>query len=254
MTAVGQFVPKTMNAKHHSQAYSTDPQAEALRQRIIGFMVDASNNSERSLQKAIGPSEIGHPCPRNVAFKIAGVTPNPNHIDPLPSILGVAFHSWMESHLPSDWLPESKVRVTSTLSGHSDAFDTRTSTVVDWKLLGRTAHQKWLSGEVKTVYRVQAHSYGLGFLNGGRRPERVAVAAFCKSKPLTDMYLWSEPWNPAIAQKALNRLAQIRTYVAASGASDTNRAPLLKIGHYSCDDCFFCEFKGSPLQGLCDKG
>jgi hypothetical protein len=254
VTAVGAFVPKATNRRHHEQSYASDPQAEALRQRIIKFMIEASNNSERSLQKAIGPSEIGHPCPRNVAYKVAGVTPNPSHLDPLPSILGVGFHAWMENNLPPGWLPESKVQVTPTLSGHSDAYEQMSRTVVDWKMLGRTTHQKWLAGEVKTVYRVQAHAYGLGFMNAGIPVERVAVAAFCKSKPLSDMYLWSEPWNPELAMKSLNRLAQIRTYVGASGASDANRAPILRIGSYACDDCFFCEFKGSPLQGLCDKG
>jgi len=254
VTAVGQFVPKTANAKHHGQSFSTDPQAEALRQRIIAFMSHASDNSPRSLQKAIGPSEIGHPCPRNVAFKVAGVQAQPSRIDPLPSILGTGFHSWMEEHLPPGWLPESKVHVQPGLSGHSDAYEQQSRTVVDWKMLGRTQHQKWLSGEVKRVYRVQAHAYGMGFVNAGIPVERVAIAVFCRAKPLTDMYLWSEPFNPAIAQEALNRLAQIRTYVAASGASDTNRAPILRIGSYACDDCFFCDFKGSPLQGLCDKG
>jgi hypothetical protein len=212
------------------------------------------NGSERSLQKAIGPSEIGHPCPRNVAFKLAGVTKQPNRIDPLPSILGTAFHSWMETHLPAgEWLPERKVAVTATLSGHSDAYHAPSRTVVDWKMLGRTAHQKWLAGEVKTVYRVQAHAYGLGFVNAGLPVDRVAVAVFCRAKPLTDLYVWSEPWNPELARRALERLEILKTYVTASGANDANRQPLLRVEPYACDDCFFCDFKGTAAQGLCDK-
>jgi len=254
VTAVGAFVPKAANTQTHDKPYASDPQAEALRQKILGFMVAASNGAARNQQKAIGPSEIGHPCPRNVAFKVAGVDKQPSWNDPFPSILGVAFHAWMEANLPADeWIPERRVHVTSTLSGSSDAYHIPTRTVVDWKLLGRTQHQAWLGGYSSEQYEVQADSYGLGFLNAGFPVDRVAIAVFCRAKPLQDMFLWSRAWNPANAQKALNRLAMIRTYVGASGASNTNRAPLMNISPVSGDGCFFCPFKGSAAQGLCDK-
>lgn len=254
MSAVGSFVPKASNVRNHDQSYASDAQAEALRQKILHFVTEAARNNPRNLQTAIGPSEIGVPCPRQIAFKLAGVQEQPDYQDPFPSILGVAFHSWMEEHLPADeWIPEQKVHVTSTLSGHSDAYHIPTRTVVDWKLLGRTQHQAWLGGYTKEQYEVQADTYGLGFVNAGYPVDRVAIAVFCRARPLQDMFLWSRPWNPVNAQTALNRLAQIRTYVAASGASNDNRAPLLKIGAVAGDGCFFCRFKGNPIQGLCDR-
>lgn len=254
MSAVGSFVPKALHTKDHGQAYSSDAQAEALRQKILKFVTDASLNSARNQQRAIGPSEIGHPCNRQIAFKVAGVRENPSYLDPFPSILGVAFHAWMEGNLPRDeWLPEHKVNVTSTLRGTSDAYHIPTRTVVDWKLLGRTQHQSWLGGYTSEQYEVQADCYGQGFVNAGYPVDRVAIAVFCRARPLQDMFLWSRPWNPANAQKALNRLAMIRTYVAASGASDANRAPILNVGATAGDTCYFCPFKGTPVQGLCDR-
>ncbi len=254
MSAIGSFTPKSANVRNHNQSYATDPQAEALRQKIIHFVTEASRNAPRSLQKAIGPSEIGSPCPREVAFKLAGVTPQPDYQDPFPSILGVAFHAWMETRLPADeWIPERKVHVTETLSGHSDAYHIPTRTVVDWKLLGRTQHQAWLGGYTKEQYEIQADSYGLGFVNAGYPVDRVAIAVFCRARPLQDMFLWSRPWNPDNARRALERLDIIKTYVDASGADDAHRAPLLQVPAVAGDGCFFCRFKGDPVRGLCDR-
>lgn len=255
MTAVGTFTPKALNTKTHHQSYASDPMAEALRQRIIKMMTDASNGNARNLQKAIGPSEIGHPCPRTVAYKVAGVDKQPSWNDPLPSIMGVAMHSWMETILPADeWIPERKVHVTGTLSGSSDAYHIPTRTVVDWKFLGRTQHTKWLGGYTSEQYRVQAHSYGQGFVNAGYPVDRVSVAVFCRAKPLADLFVWAEPWDPDCARRAIERLEILRTYVAASGASNDHRVPLLQVPAVSGDSCFFCPFKGSALKGLCDRG
>lgn len=253
MSAIGSFTPKPSKVRNHDQSYASDPQAEALRQEIIHFVTEAAHNSDRSLQKAIGPSEIGSPCPREVAFKVAGVQKQPDYQDPFPSILGTAFHTWMENHLPVGWIPEQKVHVTSTLSGHSDAYHIASRTVVDWKLLGRTQHQAWLGGYTKEQYEIQADCYGLGFVNAGYPVDRVAVAVFCRARPLQDLYLWSRPWNPDNARRALERLDIIKRYVESSGASDTNRAAVLKVPAVAGDGCYFCRFKGTPLQGYCDR-
>ena len=255
MSAIGSFTPKALHTKTHNQSYSTDAQAEALRQRIIHFVTEAGNGHSRNQQKAIGPSEIGHPCPRNVAYKLAGVTKNPSYRDPFPSILGVAFHAWMEGNLPQDeWIPERRVHVTDTLAGTSDAYHIPTRTVVDWKLLGQTQHLQWLGGYTKEQYEVQADSYGLGFVNAGYPVDRVAIAVFCRARPLQDMFLWSRPWNPDNARRAIDRLEIIRTYVEASGANDSNRAPLMQVPAVAGDSCYFCSYKGTSLQGLCDRG
>lgn len=250
---LGTFCPKPVNVKARvGVTNSNGPESAALRLKIIKMVTDAGNGAARSLQKAIGPSEIGHPCTRQVAFKVAGVPKNPNWLDPMPSILGTAFHAWMEENLPrSEWIPEQKVYVTQTLTGHSDAYHIPTRTVVDWKLLGNTAHRDYSGGYMSTQYRVQAHSYGMGFVNAGYPVDRVAVAIFGRSKTLQDLYVWSERWDPAIAQRAVDRLQIVRNYVAATGASEHNRAPLLAIEPTSGDTCYFCPYKGQAQGGLC---
>jgi hypothetical protein len=125
--------------------------------------------------------------------------------------------------------------------------------VVDWKLLGNTQHQKYVGGYTSSQYRVQAHSYGQGFFNMGYPVERVALAIFGRSKTLQDLYVWSEPWDPAIAARAVARLEIIRQYVDRTGASNENRRPLLAIDPVAGDTCFFCPFKGTTANGLCDR-
>lgn len=250
---LGTFSPKPVNVKARVGATNSNgPESEALRLKIIKMVTDASNGAARSLQKAIGPSEIGHPCTRQVAFKVAGIPKNPSWLDPMPSILGTAFHAWMEANLPRDeWIPERRVHVTDTLSGHSDAYHIPTRTVVDWKLLGNTAHRDYSGGYMSSQYRVQGHSYGLGFANAGYPVDRVALAIFGRAKTLQDLYVWSEPWDPAVAQRAVARLGIVEQYVAATGAGPGNRAPLLAIEPTVGDTCYFCPFKGQATNGLC---
>lgn len=251
----GAFTPKPAGGRQTGGPGGNNPESEALRLKIIKLMTDASNGSARSLQTAIGPSEIGHPCPRKVAYKLANVRENTSYQDPFPSIMGVAMHAWMEENLPRDeWIPEQRVNADGReLFGHSDAYHKPTRTVVDWKFLGSTMHRQWLGGYVNSTYQVQAHSYGQGFVNMGYPVDRVAVAVFCRAKTLQDLYVWSEPWDPAIAHRAFERMDILKTYIAASGASDTNRAPLLEIPAVAGDGCYFCMHKGKPGDGQCDR-
>lgn len=252
MTVLGTFTPKPVNVKAKvGVPMSNCPESEALRELIIHQMTEAANGADRNIQKAIGPSEIGEPCTRQVAFKVAGVEKNPSWMDPLPSIRGVAMHSWMEANLPRDiWELECRVDC-GGVTGTSDAYHKPTGTVVDWKFLGATQHLEWVKGYLSQKYKVQGHTYGNGWARKGYQVNRVALAIFGITKTLQDLYVWSEPWDPAVVTEALNRLANVRMYVAGTGASNTNRLPLLQIGAKPGGGCYFCPYKGQASQGLC---
>lgn len=253
MTVLGTFSPVPVNVKARvGQRGGNNPYSEALRELIIAQMTEAANGAARNIQKAIGPSEIGEPCTRQVAYKVAGVAKNPSWLDPLPSIRGVAMHAWMEDNLPRDqWDLECKLDCGAGVIGTSDAYHRPTRTVVDWKFLGATQHSEYAKGYMSEKYEIQGHTYGNGWVNKGYVVERVALAIFGATKTLQDLYVWSDPYNPAKAQMALNRLGQVRMYVAGTGASDANRAPLLQIAAKPGSGCYFCPYKGSAGQGLC---
>src|SRR4029077_5645487 len=102
--------------------------------------------------------------------------------DPLPSIIGVATHSWLaeaaelaNTTLGRDrWLIETKVYPAPWLSGSADLFDTDTGTVIDWKVPGVNQFGI-LKTKMNPVYRAQAHLYGKGFQNAGYDVDKVAI-------------------------------------------------------------------------------
>jgi hypothetical protein len=55
----------------------------------------------RSLQKRIGPSEIGNPCDRRIGYKLLGQPENPRG-DAWKPTIGTAVHAWLEEALDDD--------------------------------------------------------------------------------------------------------------------------------------------------------
>src|SRR4051812_13516148 len=71
------------------------PWASRYAAELRRVVVEQANSSARTLQRHLGPSELGHPCDRQVVGKLAGL-PTTNHVvDPWPSVLGTATHAWL---------------------------------------------------------------------------------------------------------------------------------------------------------------
>jgi hypothetical protein len=173
-------------------------------------------SSPRSLQRELGPSEIGHPCMRKMAYGIMGVPRCNPEYDPLPSIIGTATHSWMEKAAAADnerlgrqrWLTETKVDVAAGLFGHCDLFDCDTGTVIDYKFPGYTSFMNYVK-DPGPEYRHQIHLYGKGFANAGYDVRTVAIAFFPRAGTLSKMNLFHEDYNPALADEVLVRRERV---------------------------------------------
>lgn len=139
---------------------------------------------------------------------------NPEY-DPLPSIIGTASHTWMQSAAELDnerlgrtrWLIEHRVHVAPGLSGSCDLFDTDNGIVVDHKFPGPDRFAKHKK-KMDPTYRAQAHLYGLGFENAGYQVNTVAIALFPRSGSLRSMWMWKEPYDRQFAQSVLHRRDQ----------------------------------------------
>lgn len=59
-----------------------DPLALRLKRQLIGIIKWADRNSARSLQKSIGPSEMGDPCDHRVGYRVAEVPEVNDKFDP----------------------------------------------------------------------------------------------------------------------------------------------------------------------------
>jgi hypothetical protein len=190
------------------------------------------DNHPRSQQTTIGPSEIGMPCARRLGHKLAGTEP-PETRDKWLATIGTATHAWLEHALEAAnarwvaecgrprFLVEQRVTVGSIggapVTGSTDVYDTVTSTVVDWKIVGPTRLKHYRRHGPGQQYRVQGHLYGRGWAAKGYPVDAVMVAFLPRNAELRDAFHWSEPYDEQVAVDALARANRVNALVQVLG-------------------------------------
>jgi hypothetical protein len=229
--------------------WSPTPQtglAGEISANVLGTIHRANDEAPRNLQVAIGPSEIGTPCVRQLAYKLLDWEPKPNSsINPWPAIIGTAVHAWLADVYEAEnrrlgrerYLVERTLRMTPTLRGHSDLFDRDISTVIDWKIVGLDQVRKYRKNGPGPIYRTQGHTYGLGQQLAGERVEHVAVVFLPRGGNLRDMHVWTEPYDHRIALDAIKRIDSVRDLIVAA---DPETNPQNWRLFPTADDCVFC--------------
>ena len=219
---------------------SKDATSSELRAALLDGATAAYRDHPRSQQIAVGPSQVGVQCDRQLVYDLhreAGIT----HLlappgaegafgdsGQLPSdgwraTIGTATHAWLEAAYardPDRWLTEHRVEPTLVnegtgevlvgLTGTADLYDKKLGCVIDHKILGKWSLDRLLKDGPTAKYRVQSHLYGLGFLNAGYQVKMVAIAAWPRDGITSDMRLWSEPFDLELAEAALLRLKRLR--------------------------------------------
>lgn len=201
--------------------------AAQIATHVTEVIKQAAASAPRSRQKAIGPSEVGTPCVRRLAYRLLDWDPKPNvDVDPWASIVGTAVHAWLERTFAANnptmpdgrqrYVLERRVSADARLAGSSDLLDRHFKCVIDWKVPGATAMAEYRrKQDPGLAYRVQAHVYGLGYANAGEDIEHVAIVFLPRSGRLDGMWVWTEPFQPAIAQAALQRRDNVVTALMA---------------------------------------
>lgn len=197
-------------------------------------IIEASmTNQPRSLQKRIGPSELGMGCTRCLAHKLAG-TPERTEAAWLPYI-GTAVHEQLEhvfiQHeqtrialgMPGRYLPECRVTVGQVdgvdITGSTDLFDTHTGTVIDWKIVGTNTLRKAKARGASDQYRTQAMLYGRGWESAGYQVTGVAIYFLPRNAvSLRDGYAWQATYSPRLADEALDRATRLSAAIRTIGA------------------------------------
>lgn len=204
----------------------------------------------RSLQKRIGPSEIGMECTRRLVHKLAGDS-EPDRGPAWKPTVGTALHAQMEEWFgarPEEFLVEQRVAVgrigTTVITGSTDLFLPAEGVVVDWKFVGPTRLHAYRSKGPSDQYRVQAHLYGNGWKATGHRVETVMIAFLPRDGELSDSWFWWEPHDPMVGAAALVRANQLHTAIQARG-----RDAVLSE-HPLCSDrwCPWCATEQRMLQ------
>lgn len=233
---------------------------DPLRADLIAMIRARHDATPRHMQKELGPSEVAHPCMRRMSFGMMDVDRCNAEYDPLPSILGVAGHKWLESAAKlanqrlrrQRWLVETRVNVAPGLSGSCDLYDFDTATVIDWKIPGYTRFVSYLK-HPGPVYRNQVHLYGKGFVNAGLPVKTVAIAFLPRAGTLHKMHIWSEDYDPELADAILTkRDAVIGLLDDLQVESNPERYQWIPIEPY---DCVFCPWwKPDPRSPIQCKG
>lgn len=205
---------------------ATTEQAEGARlvaTALLGTITDQISAHPRSLQRRIGPSEIGMECTRRLVHKLAG-DDEPDRGPAWKPTVGTALHAQMEQWFgatPEEFLVEQRVAVgrigEQVITGSTDLFLPAEGVVVDWKFVGPTRLKSYRSRGPGPQYRVQAHLYGNGWKSAGHRVEAVMIAFLPRDGELTDAWFWWEPHDPMVGYQAMARANQLHADIQARG-------------------------------------
>ncbi|MEV4384376.1 hypothetical protein AB0J68_01405 [Micromonospora sp. NPDC049580] len=235
-------------------------------------LADLDGSRARSQQTRLGPSELGTPCQRQIAMKLAGVVRQPeDKRPPWAPMQGTALHALMEEALHfhnrqlgrQRWLVEETLTVdpglpgVDPITGHGDAYDLDYETVVDWKYTGVTAlrevKRKTIPNAelVKPDYRVQAHLYGRGHERAGRRVRFVRLVFLARSHDYSDSAEWTEEYRPDIAEWAIDRYYATHDLIGPYGLDVANNPEHWPaVPATSGKACDWCPFRrvGGPAD------
>lgn len=233
------------------------PTRSTLADTIRSVVLDAARRAPRSQQTALGPSEIGEPCPRKLAYKLMRHRESNAGGDLWPSIVGTAVHAWLAAAFTAEngrlgrirYLVEQRVTIRPGLDGTCDLYDADTATIVDHKVPGATSMNRAKKDGPSLGYISQIHLYGYGYAQLGLPVERVALALYPRAGLLSGLWVWSAPYDESVAQSALTRhdtILELATALDVDRFPDRYRAIPREPGH----SCTYCPYwKPGPDTG-----
>ncbi|MEU3162920.1 hypothetical protein [Streptosporangium sp. NPDC006930] len=222
--------------------------AGAIATSVVSTVKHAGANAPRSLQKVIGPSGIGMPCTRRLAYTLTDQPPINTGGDPWASIIGTAVHAWMADVYEAEnrrlgaerYLVEKRLHIRGNIYGSSDLFDRGTGAVIDWKVVGPDQLKKYAKQGPGDQYRTQGHIYGLGQENAGEVVNDVAIVFLPRGGRIDGLHVWSEPYDRSIALAALERMDNVLT--ALSALDPPNNPDAWGLFPATESYCTFCDY------------
>lgn len=221
-----------------------------------------STNAPRSLQRELGPSEVGDPCERKLGYKLWNVEPPTRppsrNNDMWKANVGTAIHTYLEDVYGDDPDYDTEKRVTvgawydgtnsHVLQGKCDLYIKSDDCVVDFKTTSTAMMEDYARGKLPEVYRTQIHMYGMGYENEGYPVKRVALLFLPRDNDLnvSTSVFYVEPYDRQVALTGLARLERI-----AKGSSGGDFESLATASSY-CSRCpWFVSGAKKPNEGRC---
>lgn len=187
----------------------TSPEQLTTVQAMRALVMENMRRAPRSNQAEIGSSEVGAPCDRKIAHRLAfGKSGN---VDPgsfRPQVGTWAHAGIGELFVGPRWLKD--VRVEVPVRGTIDLYDVTTRTVVDFKFQGVTSLKNARAGKFSETYRVQLDCYGAGMRALGMPVDKVALWCLPSGGSLDDAVYAEWDHDPRRAWVAKLRVESLR--------------------------------------------
>ena len=211
-----------------------------LRRRVMQHEA----NRPRSQQTKLGPSEVGTPCLRQLAYKaVQHPRVNSSAGDRWPSFVGTAVHAALDevfSGTPDEYLTEQRVVVDADLdlAGSTDLVKLRGGvTAIDHKVVAATTMTKVKRHGPPAHYVTQVNAYAHGLIATGVPVEWVAIAYWPAGGRLSDgPHVWLQRYDQTVVDVALAKLDTVRKLHARLGPALFAHLPTAE--HY-CTGCPF---------------
>jgi hypothetical protein len=218
-----------------------------------------SDRRPRSMQKHIGPSELGVACDRQIVGKLVGEGKTNHVTDPWPSFVGTAVHAELDEAFTWDnaaryghppigaprWHTERRVTPFDGHPGTADLYDAHEHALGDHKVLGDTSMAKVRSAAgPPRKYQVQLGLYGVGYMRLGLPVKRVALIAWPRTgSTLHGVYVWERPMNADYIALVAEVIADTKrrkdmAALVLGGHATIEQIPRAPSG----DECYFCPF------------
>jgi hypothetical protein len=244
---------------HLVRSAGADP--DVVFDEMLWVIREATRNNPRSLQREIGPSELGHPCTRWLGYKLAEA-PKVNDAVSWRATIGVATHEWLARVFtdandllpdgdPVRWLAENRVHV-GEIAG-PDGYDVHGSCDVydlccAWKIVAQTTLDNARRHGPEHKYKVQGHAYGRGWRRRGLPVANVAVAFLPASGELEDAVFWHEPYDEQVVLDALARVDAVAGLVSQVGVA---AARVLPTAEHYCTRCPYYRPNSQDVTAAC---
>lgn len=203
--------------------------AAAVQEEYLDVVARGIGGHKRSLQRRIGPSEVGIPCTRALIHKI-NQDPEPPRAPAWKPAVGTAIHAQMDEWFSEEsgtngahgrWLTEQRVVVGhiggQEIAGHTDLWDEWSHAVIDHKFVGAKKLLGYKANGPGQQYRTQAHLYGRGWERAGKKVDLVMIAFMLRDGEIQDNYFWFEPYDRDVAEQALTKANALHAATQALG-------------------------------------
>lgn len=196
---------------------ATENMGDLLKREMLQIILDDARNSPRSTQAALGPSELGNPCTRRLAYRLLD-HPKTNEGtgfgDGWSAQVGSAIHAHLETIFSKHEGFETEKRVTipgMAKGGSIDLFITKggRGIVLDWKTTGPSGLKKYIKEGATKQQLIQVNLYAYGKKLAGADVSHIALAYLPTSGSISDAHFEVHPYNEQMAIDALARQDQI---------------------------------------------